>query len=68
MPLPRLWFARRKEDIKQAPKHINSSHNLEYQWPRMSAIKNQASTIYAEGFNNAGQAICETKDYASKFG
>jgi hypothetical protein len=34
----------------------------------MSAIKNQASAIYAEGFNNAGQAICETKDDASEFG
>ncbi len=34
----------------------------------MSAIKNQASTIYAEGLNNAGQAICETKDDASKLG
>jgi len=34
----------------------------------MSAIKNQASTIYAEGLNDAGQAICETKDDASKLG
>ena len=34
----------------------------------MMAVQNEASTIYAESLHNAGEAICQPKDDASKLG
>lgn len=34
----------------------------------MPAVQNEASTVYAESLHNAGEAICQPKDDASKLG
>ena len=34
----------------------------------MPAVQNEASAIYAESLHNAGEAVCQPKDDASKLG